>query len=88
MDSDIDKFVSEHKTGSERPAPVLYINYYNPTQPAPEPVTKGNSRGKSEGGREVPNKALPPIPPNDTAAVTGDIPMEDGESYMMSQISC
>ena len=67
VDLDIDQFVSERKTGSERPAPIRYINYYHPTQPAPEPAGKG---GKAEGVREAPNKALPPIPTEESEAAT------------------
>ena len=64
MDKDIDTFVNERKTGSDRPAPVPYVNYYQPAQIVPEPTT-GKGGGRTEGGipiREAPNKELPPIP--------------------------
>ena len=76
VDHDIDLFVSERKTGGERPAPLRYINYYLPNQPAPEPPG-GKAGGKAEVTREPPNKALPPIPTvTETSEPTGE-PIED-----------
>ena len=31
VDADIDLFVRERATGSERPQPVPYVNFYHPT---------------------------------------------------------
>jgi proline-serine-threonine phosphatase interacting protein 1 len=71
VDNDIDLFVSERKTGSERPAPLRYINFYHPNQSEPPaaPAAKG-------GKGEAPNKALPPIPPESSSEPAG--PIEDG----------
>ena len=89
MDKDIDTFVSERKTGSERPAAIRYVNYYHPMQNTPEPGGKGGSGGKGEGGlpvREAPNKALPPIPTEESE--TNEPVGDDGQCVCVCVCVC
>ena len=75
VDNDIDLFVSERKTGSERPAPLRYINFYHPNQSEPPLSAPGPVKG---GKGEPPNKALP-LPPIPTEVSSEPAePIDDG----------
>ena len=82
VDNDIDTFVSERKTGSDRPAPLRYVNYYHPTQVSPEPYAN-KPTGIAVPIREPPNKALPPIPTDGSSVVMND-PGDDGVCVYIS----
>ena len=75
VDNDIDLFVSEKKTGTDRPAPLRYVNYYHPSQPEPA----SSKPARPEGAREAPNKALPPIPTESGEAAAD--PADDGQPH-------
>eukprot|EP00731_Ephydatia_muelleri_P016968 Em0010g66a len=72
VDQDIDLFVHEHATGTEKPASVLYINYYNSQT---LPGTLGIRTLDTGTITSVPSphvfKELPPIP--DELANTGGV---------------
>ncbi len=62
MDADIDLFVREKATGSERPPEIPYENYYHPTHTGPlsgSGVRVGGAISLSEHHH---HKELPPIP--------------------------
>lgn len=66
VDDDIDLFVREKCTGSDRPAPIPYENFYNPRNKASIP-------GVPTLGSAPPRKELPPLPIEDpTPATTTD----------------
>ena len=44
MDADIDLFVREKATGSDRPLTIPYVNYYHPT--SGENIVGGGGTGK------------------------------------------
>ena len=67
MDADIDLFVHERATGSERPFPVLYENYYHPTQSSDFGGTSARAATTSP-----PFKELPPIPPDEPSGPAND----------------
>ena len=46
MDADIDLFVSEKATGSDRPQGIPYINFYHPT----DNLAGSGGSGQSHGG--------------------------------------
>lgn len=58
VDSDIDVFVFEKKTGSDRPASIPYENYYHPTQGQEDMAAPPAARTTTS----PPHKELPPIP--------------------------
>lgn len=71
VDADIDLFVREKATGSDRPLTIPYVNYYHPT-------SSDNIVGGGTGLRSVippaHHKELPPLPPEpgqNDAAVAG-----------------
>ena len=89
VDNDIDLFVQNYATGSERPAPICYVNYYHPTQTAPDAV-------KTAPPREAPNKELPPLPFEGGGGGGGGMdngkwtyaPRNDAQSYSLLLYSC
>lgn len=67
VDADIDEFIKDKATGSERPAPVPYENYYNPRNKASLPGVPNIPTTP-----QPPHKELPPLPMEDP------IPMDQG----------
>ncbi len=80
VDADIDLFVRERATGSDRPPEILYENYYHPTQ-------MGHVAGTGvRVGGAVPltdhhHKELPPLPPDPEPAGPEDTSGLDCESH-------
>ena len=73
MDADIDLFVREKATGSERPTPVPYENYYHPTS-----ADMLSGPGVKVGGG-VPPPSQRELPPTPDDAVTEDAPSNECE---------
>lgn len=89
IDADIDLFVRDKATGSERPLSVPYINYYHPTSSDNFGVRPGTAAalslppppgGVAGGGRASPSlypppphKELPPIPPPDDPITSSEL---------------
>ena len=75
VDADIDLFVREKTTGTERPTPIPYENYYHPTstEMPTGPVGKAH----------VPPPSQRELPPTPDEAMTDDAPSNECECGMM-----
>ena len=71
VDADIDLFVREKATGTERPTPIPYENYYHPTstEMPTGPVGKAH----------VPPPSQRELPPTPDEAMTDDAPSNECE---------
>ena len=74
MDADIDLFVREKATGTERPTPVPYENYYHPTS-----AETLSAPGVKVGGSGVPPPSQRELPPTPDDLVTEDAPSNECE---------
>lgn len=61
VDADIDLFVRERATGTERPPEILYENYYHPTLSGPL-AGSGVRVGGALPLSDHHHKELPPVP--------------------------
>lgn len=73
VDADIDLFVREKATGTERPTPVPYENYYHPTS---ADMLSGPGVKVGSGVPPPSQRELPPTPDD---AVTEDAPSNECE---------
>ena len=71
MDADIDLFVREKATGTERPTAIPYENYYHPTS---------TEMPTGPGGKvHVPPPSQRELPPTPDEAMTDDAPSNECE---------
>jgi proline-serine-threonine phosphatase interacting protein 1 len=72
VDSDIDLFVQQRATGTERPVPIPYENYYNPKSEILTSNTSSSEIKSSTSGIHQ-SRPLPSVPPDDDPSTYSEV---------------